>query len=188
MKLCDIYRASDVNRWQIVKTAKQQSVAEHSFNVAMIAQRLSGAILAGMGYTEDCIMWALWHDLPEVFTGDLATPLKTYITDQCGKDPLVKLEEDVCGGEYRRQHKYAVTAEPVVAAVVKLADLIEAIKFLSQNALTKHGKDIEVKLKGVFASKISEFNDKWPQHNWLLAEAALTEIFSDETHLDDLVR
>lgn len=187
MKLCDIYRANDVTRWQIVKTVKPQSVAEHSFGVAMIADRLGGQILAGTGYRADCILWALHHDLPEVFTGDIATPVKQHIKKTSGENAFTALELEVGGHEYQSIYNEANITHPEIAAVVKLADLIEAMKFLDQNAVTEHGDQIREKLGHAFVQHIKDCFIRWPDYRWDFANMALHEIAAEETHMDDLV-
>jgi len=188
MNLADIYRASDVQRWQIVKTAKQQSVAEHSFGVAMIADRLASTILAGTGHRGICVMWAMWHDLPEVYTGDIATPLKLHIKSQCESDPLATFEGELCGPEYRHWHRMATETHPEVAAVVKLADIIESCKFLAQNAMTDHGRDVRAKLTCAVVEKIGAFKKLWPDYNWDVAGDILREVVSGpERHMDDIL-
>ena len=51
MKLNDMMRAQHVKRFHIVNTTKSQSVAEHSFNVALIAR----AIAIKMGFDSENI-------------------------------------------------------------------------------------------------------------------------------------
>ncbi len=78
MKINDILRASGVTRWHIVRTVKPQSLAEHTFDVTMIARAI--AKLAGYEDAE-ITKAALLHDLDEVVTGDFPTPTKTRARD-----------------------------------------------------------------------------------------------------------
>ena len=72
----DALRLSIVKRWGIIDMMKTQSVAEHSYNVAVIATALADS----RGWDDHKIamlgMVAIIHDINEVFTGDLPTTLK----------------------------------------------------------------------------------------------------------------
>lgn len=135
LSLKDTYRATDVFRWQIVKTHRQQSVAEHSFQVALIASRICDLDEADEETRNKVLWYALVHDLPEVVTGDMATPLKKML-GAAARLRLSQFEESLTiGGK-------VIDAPPHVKHIVKMADLIEAAAFLHQNAASSHGKDI----------------------------------------------
>lgn len=101
-------RLSFVPRWCIVKTTRTQSVAEHSFNVAVIAEKLCRIMKVGDEATGVVVRKALLHDRYEVYTGDIPSPAKH------------QEEEDVNHWSN--------------SLVVKLADLIEAYIFISNNS------------------------------------------------------
>jgi hypothetical protein len=101
-------RLSFVPRWCIVKTTKTQSVAEHSYNVAVIAEKLCRVIGLGDAETGMAVREALFHDKYEVYTGDIPSPAK------------------------HREEKDAIC--PLLSLIVKLADLIEAYIFISNNS------------------------------------------------------
>lgn len=195
MKLCDIYRASDVTRWQIVKTAKHQSVAEHSFMVAMITRRLANAIFDQNQNEEKriAVEYALWHDLPEVFTGDMATPIKNYIRSNTTPvegvtDVFTAVEMDLAGPEFQEISGTAHMAYPDAVAVVKLADIMEGIKFLDQNALTRQGQIIKNRMVDAVGRLIDIFAKNWPGYQWSKAWDIMEELRNhDETYLDDLL-
>tara|TARA_R110000744_G_scaffold352095_3_gene458137 strand:+ start:2718 stop:3269 length:552 start_codon:yes stop_codon:yes gene_type:complete len=121
--LQEITHLSHIKRWGIVKMDRSQSVAEHSYNVAMISCAIVNAIpphLRTSGLRDAVTNWALFHDLPEVYTGDIPTPVKGFI-----RDGLAELE-----GEMFPKYielKNALSAE--VVAICKAADLIEAIAY-----------------------------------------------------------
>jgi len=95
-------RASIIPRWAIIRMSRTQSVAEHSFNVAMITRAiLSNFIMETMDDNE-IIVAALDHDWKEeIYTGDIPSPAK------------VDHEQPVGTGN----------------KVIKLADMIEAYVF-----------------------------------------------------------
>jgi 5'-deoxynucleotidase len=66
-------RACHVKRWHIVQTSREQTLAEHSFAVAVIAGSLAAA-MRWNGLLQDSgklklLQWALAHDIIEVRTG-----------------------------------------------------------------------------------------------------------------------
>ena len=173
MNLRDVYRANDVFRWQIVKTARRQSVAEHSFAVAMIGAR----ICALMGRTDlrDVVVWrSLCHDLPEVLTGDMATPLKELIGEEA-RGRLAEFEHNISilEGGYSRTS--------LVVSIVKAADLVEAAKFLYENNTNSHGRGV--------LSRIQERIEHLPDELIRAAAAQAYEeiLYDEETTLDDLI-
>jgi len=129
LNIHDIMRCSGVDRWQIIPTIRNQNLAEHSFMVTMIAQDLGDNIL------EDCnrlslIMAALTHDLTEQMTGDIATPVKERIKNTAGKDIFDKIDQEIDSNIYRLKKNL----RPEEKIILKLADLIDAVRFLLDEA------------------------------------------------------
>lgn len=162
LSLGDVYRASDVKRWGIVKVAKEQSVAEHSYQVAMITARLCQLHGLEGGKTQRAVWYALTHDLPEVLTGDIATPLKAFLGPGA-RGRLKEFEERVTVAG-RETH----CDDPEIVDIVKTADIIEAIAFLGQNALTLHGAQIQ-------ASMMDRIKSKGCPHASAVMEETMTE-------------
>ncbi len=67
--------ASFVTRWAISRCLKKQSIAEHSFYVAMYADMVADFI-KWQGDRALLLRFAIWHDMAEVFTGDIPGPVK----------------------------------------------------------------------------------------------------------------
>ena len=184
MKLVDAYRANDVKRWQIVKTIRPQSVAEHSWSVAIIAWRLAEEINKNSDCPfgeevkrADVIEWALVHDMPEIFTGDIATPVKMYIKENAESTIFDRLEK-----EADQDSSYDIKPLELVARIVKIADIMEAIAFLNENAVGQHAYEVQNRL----VNKMWELTEKWSlgaSPNVVYEEL----VKSLPTHIDDLV-
>ncbi len=118
LQIQDILRAQDVKRWTIVNTVRQQSLAEHTFNVIAIAR----AIARHMGVPDEKIIkYAFDHDLDEILTGDTPTPAK---------------ERAMIPDEYAG--KSSDGCDSVDRSIVLIADTIEAVWYININGVGRH--------------------------------------------------
>lgn len=150
LTLKDKMRAAHVKRWHIVRTMREQNIAEHSFVVMLIAMDIlkrsgndpdqRGAIHGELGY--DTLRWAMWHDLMEIRTGDIATPTKRRI-DSLAPDLLASIEAEF-SPEYA---KISADTTKTVRMVVKLADMIEAVAFISEEGVGSHAGEVREYLR-----------------------------------------
>ena len=74
-------RMKYINRWGLMRNTRPESLSEHSFETAVIAHAL--ALLrcrrfGGCVSPERAATLALFHDAPEIITGDLPTPVKYF--------------------------------------------------------------------------------------------------------------
>ena len=127
MKINDILRASGVTRWHIVRTVRPQSLAEHTFDVVMIARAI--AKIAGVDDYE-IIKAALLHDLDEIITGDIPTPTKQKARDNGFE--INDLYKSVTGRELG----------PDEATIIHLADKMADLYWLWLHALGPHSNRV----------------------------------------------
>jgi 5'-deoxynucleotidase len=76
-----LYRLRFIQRWSLMRNAVPESVAEHSFQVAILAHALctiSEKVFHKQPPTERAVTLALFHDAEEVITGDIPTPVKHH--------------------------------------------------------------------------------------------------------------
>ncbi len=66
-------RMKYINRWGLMRNARQENLSEHTLEVAYIAHAL--ALMSGMEPSK-AVFCALYHDCSEIITGDLPTPIK----------------------------------------------------------------------------------------------------------------
>ena len=130
LTLADVFRAQHTTRWHILReSGRTQSVAEHSFNVALIAREVLSAVCSdgptGRANFEvllpRVLEFALVHDLPEVVLGDTVT-----ITKRQAPEAFVAMERrvDPDGADFK------AGLPKIVLDVVKVADLLDAIYHL----------------------------------------------------------
>jgi len=127
MKINDILRASGVTRWHIVRTVRPQSLAEHTFDVVMIARAV--AKIAGVDDYE-IIKAALLHDLDEIVTGDIPTPTKQKARDNGWE--LNNLYQTVTGREL----------SPDESLIIRLSDKMADLHWLWLHALGPHANRV----------------------------------------------
>ncbi|MCR5544885.1 MAG: 5'-deoxynucleotidase [Lachnospiraceae bacterium] len=74
-------RQKYINRWALMRNDREESLAEHSHEVAMIAHALCVIANTRFGRNLDANKAAvigLYHDASEIITGDMPTPVKYY--------------------------------------------------------------------------------------------------------------
>ncbi len=70
-----------IRRWGLMHTTYPENIQEHSLRVAMIAHALAvirNRMFDGKVNAERVALLALYHDAPEVLTGDLPAPVKYF--------------------------------------------------------------------------------------------------------------
>lgn len=147
--IADIYRSTEVMRWHIVKTKRKQSVAEHSYIVAVLCHELA-ALLGPTIDREAMVTGALFHDTAECLYGDIPSPIKGMMD----VDTLIAIEQKYC----RRYANYEHELGPREKQLLKIADLAEAVKFLLVNKDSGHASKVLSKLIAVMNDKIASFD------------------------------
>ena len=87
-------RMKHISRWGLMRNTWKESLSEHSFDVAAIAYGLAviGNTRLGKEYNCDRVaLLGLFHDISEIITGDLPTPIKYH--DNEIKGAYKKVEE-----------------------------------------------------------------------------------------------
>ena len=73
-----------ISRWGLMRNTFQENIQEHSHMVAVLAHALAVIRRDALGRKADpglAAAAALYHDAPEILTGDLPTPIKYYSPD-----------------------------------------------------------------------------------------------------------
>ena len=74
-------RMKYIRRWQLMRSQRDENIMEHSQSVAMLAHALAGIrnkVYGGSVNIEKTVLYAMYHEISEVLTGDLPTPIKYY--------------------------------------------------------------------------------------------------------------
>lgn len=73
------FRQKYIRRWGLMRNTTTENLLEHAAEVASVSHALAviGNKYFGRSYDENrAAVLALYHDVPEVYTGDLPTPVK----------------------------------------------------------------------------------------------------------------
>lgn len=183
-------RAAFVSRWHIVKTTHRQSVAEHSFAVAMIALFMweqccaytaSPRFAAGRHLILDK---ALHHDLLEVLTGDVPSPYKRWHDRMFGRkpsEPAHLLLKDTQEAQHADDGM-----DKLLDAIVVAADRIEAYAFIKNNACSRHGLLVSERLYNVVCNLPDEMPLVLPSIAWrAIIDATIAAIFANPEEISD---
>lgn len=90
-------RMKYIERWALMRNSRPENISEHSLEVSMIAHGI--AVIANKRFgkninAEKVALIALYHDAPEIITGDMPTPVKYYNSDI--KGAYKQVEEVAC--------------------------------------------------------------------------------------------
>jgi 5'-deoxynucleotidase len=175
----DISRTGHVTRWHMVRTNRDQTLAEHLYLVTMYAQEIADRVLKN--YTDEdklnLVLWCLEHDTPEILTGDIPTPAKRRLQESLKDgevDRLEELENSIASENYRNAKENVKGTR--LEIITKLADLIDGIVFISVEGATEHSRVIEKKLLGSFYKVISIGKSTYPKDDWGKSELILNQI------------
>ena len=125
-----------ITRWGLMRNTFSENISEHSFQVAVLAHALAlirRDILHLEGPDPDrCAVAALYHDVTEILTGDLPTPIKYYNPDikaaykqveRVAGERLLTMLPEALRDSYAG---YVLEEDEAVTPLVKAADKLSA--------------------------------------------------------------
>ncbi len=91
-------RMKYINRWALMKNTRSENLCEHSADVAAIAHAI--AVLKNLRFggsvnAERAAVLGLYHDMPEIITGDMPTPVKYH--SETLRNAFLEVEDEACG-------------------------------------------------------------------------------------------
>ena len=170
-----ISRMKYIERWALMRNSREETLSEHSLEVAMIAHVLS--VIANVRYGHDldaekAALIGIYHDASEIITGDMPTPVKYYnpnirsaykdVERIADEKLLSKLPEDLKGefagifrpGSPDPEEKYL---RRLVKAADKISALIKCIE--ERQAGNSEFRTAEESLR----KKVGEMADEMPE-------------------------
>jgi len=164
--IADVMRLAHVSRWHSVRVAREQTVAEHSYLVTMLALHLAENILPEFrsDMRRELMDWCLRHDMPEVYTGDTSPVLKRLVSERVGEDLIGRIEFESCADYQRAEGRVRNTP---LYVLYKIADTLEGAVFLRDEAIGEYTKSIGQRYRATAIKLFDMANEKWPEYPWL---------------------
>ena len=156
-------RMKFIKRWQLMRSTREENIMEHSHQVAFLTHALcliENEVYGGGVNTERAVLYALYHEVSEVMTGDMPTPVK-YFNGQLH-------------GEYEKVERLAVDKiaatlpEPLKGA---LYPLLQADKASEEYAFVKAADKLSAYLKCL--EELRSGNSEFVQAEKTIREALL---------------
>jgi|TARA_B100001057_G_scaffold38783_2_gene34934 5'-deoxynucleotidase len=124
-----------INRWPLMHNVRTENVQEHSLQVAMVAHALAlikNKFFGGTLNPDRIATMAIFHDVSEVLTGDLPTPVKYFNPaikeeykkiEKIAENKLIEMAPEAFREDYAAliDHHYHSEEE---AFIVKAADVL----------------------------------------------------------------
>ena len=133
-----ISRMKYINRWGLMRNTITENISEHSLETAFIAHLMAlyrNVRFGGNVDAERVALLAMYHDVTEIITGDLPTPVKYYNkeikaeydrVEEIAKDKMISyLPDDL--KEYYRSLLGKTEEEAELWQLVKAADKLSAL-------------------------------------------------------------
>ncbi|KSV59153.1 5'-deoxynucleotidase [Acetivibrio ethanolgignens] len=128
-----VFRMKYIDRWALMRNVEKESVSQHTTEVAILAHALAtiGNVYFNKGYDCNSIaVKALFHDVTEVVTGDMPTPIK-YANDailKCYKEIETEAADSLINNlpEGMRWTYEKLLKEQDTTKLVKAADTLAA--------------------------------------------------------------
>lgn len=131
-------RMKYINRWALMRNTVSENISEHSNDVAVIAHALAvikNVRFGGNLNAERAAYLGLYHDMTEIITGDMPTPVKYYnedmreafqqVEDKAGQHLLSMLPDDIA--KYYESAFFKKEEDEYLWKIVKAADKISAL-------------------------------------------------------------
>lgn len=130
-----IFRMRYIARWALMRNTRTENVEEHSYEVSVLAHALAvvGQEIFNKDVNPDRVATAaLFHDAPEIITGDLPTPIKYFNPAiKSAYDQVEAVAQDKLLGMLPHELTEAYTPllrveDPQVCRYIKAADKLAA--------------------------------------------------------------
>jgi 5'-deoxynucleotidase len=131
-------RMKYINRWGLMRSTRGENLCEHSYDTAVLAHALCVIKNKRFGGSADAgraALLALYHDAPEIFTGDMPTPVKYASAELRAayrhvEDAAAARLSDCLPEDMRSEYSCLISpggGDAELARIVKAADKLSAL-------------------------------------------------------------
>ena len=171
-------RMKYINRWGLMRNTRSENISEHSLEVAYIAHALgviNNEIFGGNLPAERLAILGMYHDVTEIITGDMPTPVKYYspvIRNAYSEVEHVAKDEMLSGlPEIMRKHYDKVLLETdeeeelwkYVKGADKMSALIKCIEEqqMGNQDFADAAESIELNLRNMHIPEVDYFMEEF---------------------------
>lgn len=173
--------AGTVTRWHSVNCHRYPSVAEHSCLVALYAREIASRVYPSLSAEDQVLLYelALMHDLSEVVTGDMPSPIKRQLKTVFppGESPIDRLEASICPDAASREY-LAKSERPHIYFCMKLSDILDAMVVIKQEGKGPVAKRIEHERTKAFDALLDRAQSECPDGEWSRAHEVREAVMS----------
>lgn len=139
--LMNVYRLKNVIRYNTRNIIKKESVAEHSFYVALFALKICDDYNIDETTKKQAMMKSLLHDMPEIELNDITHNVKERLNL---RPFLKKYEDEFFTQNYSEHQSLMITGNDELNAIVLLADTMSVYQYvLNEVLLGNQSNDIK---------------------------------------------
>lgn len=170
-------RMKNIRRWALMRNTRPENISEHSHEVAVLAHAL--ALLTNKHYAghvdpSRCVLLAVYHDVPEILTGDMPTPVKYF--NPAIREAYRQVEDSACDKllgmlpeDLRQEYAPLLSGDGdaleqrLVKAADKLSALIKCVEELAQGnrEFASARRSTEQSIRDMHLPAADEFLDKY---------------------------
>ncbi len=168
-------RMKYIPRWSLMRCARTENLAEHTAETAQLAYTLccaNNVLYGGEARADKVAAAALFHDAPEIITGDLPTPVK-YRSEEM-RSAYKKIEQEAQGEllamlpeQLRAAMSPALYASELTAYENKLLKAADRLSAIIKCIIEKQSGNGE--FDSAYAQQLTALAEmECPEANWFL--------------------
>lgn len=182
----NMLRLTTIKRWQIVEMLKEQSVAEHVYRVFILVRDLLDDLedIPHNSFEHQAAqLWAIVHDMEEVFTGDMPATVK-QVLEKLSPGIGKKLKEEILTVHFPTLLTQTRGLDNTVTAIyVKVAEIVEQILYVNEYAVNPtRAIEVRMSLFTQLADVLTKAKDKYRSIPWKRVEDWVSSLLASGGH------
>lgn len=194
MEIENLIKMPHIMRWSRFRVNREQNLAEHSYMVTSISYLLYQCVVPEekrkVSDLNDLLLYGLFHDSAEMFTGDVASPFKDvcrkFLAQQgyAGPDLFESVEDQLY--PEGKVFKEAV-ANTHLKLIAKLADTLDAIAFIKVEGVGQEVDKVIKTLTDKYIATIEKGNQRFKEYEWYKAYSLLSATLNNHSNIEQAI-